>query len=286
MRANILLLVGAAFGILLAASGLFDAKAPFSLQHKSVARVNDVDIPLEQYQSIIKGLSDAKGRPLTDKESRFVLEEMIDEELMVQRGYELGFLELNSIIRNNMKMALMESIIAENPNSSPSDKTLKDFFEQNKGYFSSEKRLRVSHMQFSQKAKAEDALNALNSGKSFSDVKKQFANEEIIEIPDALLSIKDLRKYLGPSVSEKLFNQKTESNLILFKTNNSWHLFEIYETQENKSPEFKQVKNLVLKEYQRKKNEESISQYLTWLRKRAEIEQVSQKNLKEIINNE
>ena len=78
MRAKLLLLFSCIVGITLASIDLFEAKAPLSLQSQSVARVNGVDISFDQYQSIIKGLSDARGKPVSKEQATYILDELIE----------------------------------------------------------------------------------------------------------------------------------------------------------------------------------------------------------------
>lgn len=269
-------------GITLASIDLFEAKPPLSLQSNSVARVNGVDISSDQYRSVIKGLSDARGKPVSQEQAIYILDELIDEELMIQRGYEIGLLQLNSLLRNNMKNALLESIIAENAEFEPDDETLRKFYEENKDYFTGNKRVRITYMSFMDEDKAKQAFNAIEAKESFESVKNAFADKGILEIPDSLLSLKDLRKYLGPSLSEKIFSQATTITPILFYHQDRWHIANILEIQNQLTPEFTDIKNLVIKEYQRKENEKAIKNYISWLRKNAKIQSINPDTLNKI----
>lgn len=282
MRAKLLLFISCIVGITLASIDLFEAKPPLSLQSNSVARVNGVDISSDQYRSVIKGLSDARGKPVSQEQAIYILDELIDEELMIQRGYEIGLLQLNSLLRNNMKNALLESIIAENAELEPDDETLRKFYEENKDYFTGNKRVRITYMSFMDEDKAKQAFNAIEAKESFESVKNAFADKGILEIPDSLLSLKDLRKYLGPSLSEKIFSQATTITPILFYHQDRWHIANILEIQNQLTPEFTDIKNLVIKEYQRKENEKAIKNYISWLRKNAKIQSINPDTLNKI----
>ncbi len=282
MRAKIFLFIACIAGVILASIDLFEVKTPLMLQGSSVARVNDVDIPKDQYLNILKNMSEARGRPLSEKEAAFILEELIDEELMIQRGYELGLLQLNSVIRNNMKTALMESVIAENAQAEPDAKTLAEFYKNNSDYFTGSPRLRIAYTYFSEEKNAKEAVDFLKSGKTFETIKEKTAGKNIIDVPNALLNVKEMRKYLGPGLSEQIFIQSTNQEHFLIHYQERWHLIQVIEKQNGSTPEFSEIKSLVLNEYRRQQNEKAIENYLQSLRKRARIEQIDIKAINEL----
>jgi hypothetical protein len=287
MRANILLLFGALIGIILAASGLLEDKSASAVQSESVAEVNGVYLPTDQFTTIAKGISEKKSSSLENKEYQYILQKLIDEELLVQRGQELGLLQLNSVVRNTLIQAVTTAIISENSGINISDNKLEEFYEENKNYFKPANKINVRHIKFNDKANAQNALKALRHGTSFENVKATYAENEIIKIPKGLLPLSSLRQYFGPTLTETLAGLPFQqySSLIEHKTSGTiaWYIFYIQEKALAEAPALNDIKTVVETEYLRQLNEKTISDYIAWLRKRANIEKLSTDELKTLI---
>jgi parvulin-like peptidyl-prolyl isomerase len=67
-----------------------------------------------------------------------VLEEMVREELLVQRALELDFGETDQNSRNALVSAISDQAIAEVTTSQPSDQQLRDYFQQHPGKWATE----------------------------------------------------------------------------------------------------------------------------------------------------
>lgn len=286
MRANILLLAGIVFGIILAASGLLDKQASLALESNSIAKVNDVSIAQSQYESLIKGIADKKTKPLEQEEYEYILEKLIDEELMVQRGQELGLLQLNSVLRNNMIQALTTSILSENASSNVDESILKEFYEDNKSFFRSSEKISFQYMKFISQDQAELAQQAIQNGEEFNKVKETMAEKEIISIPNTLLSMANIRQYFGPTLAEQLSLLPIQSLSPIIPSNNGqqtvWYLFYIHEKELSETPDFENIKEVVSSEYRRSLDEKAMHDYILWLRKRADIQIIDANQLSNV----
>ncbi len=96
-RASGLLALGAAVGIAAAAAGLLlgDAGDAGGLPDDVVALVNGTPVRLADYERAVVALASDRREPLEDEDRRYVLDRLVDEELLVQRGLELGFARLD-----------------------------------------------------------------------------------------------------------------------------------------------------------------------------------------------
>lgn len=286
LRSNILLALGVVVGIALAASGLLDSKNNLSLGEKA-ADVNGIAIMQSQLESITSAIANNKKQALTKEEYQFILQKLIDEELLVQRGQELGLLQLNSVLRNNMVQAVNASVVSENASLTPSDDELKKFYNENKNYFRPTSKIHFLHMNFSNKDQADIALQALADGKSFLDVKQQFSEKEIANIPSGLLSLATIRQYFGPSLTELITQLPIHEVSALIPSNNgqhtSWYLFYVFEKELAEIPNFEAIQDVVLNEFKRQQNEQTIHDYVLWLRKRASIETLSETELEKLM---
>ena len=56
------------------------------------AKIEDQLIPFERYEMQLEGLANDKRSPLTKQDKEYVLERMIEEELLIKRAIDLGML--------------------------------------------------------------------------------------------------------------------------------------------------------------------------------------------------
>ena len=88
-----LLIAGAVTGLLIAAAGLVENRniqKSDPLPAGNIARVGDTLIPIGRYRALLDDLSADKRNALTEEDREFALDRLIDEELLIQRGLELG----------------------------------------------------------------------------------------------------------------------------------------------------------------------------------------------------
>ena len=91
----VLLTLGALTGLLLAAFGLVETgpSTKKSLPENVIARVGEHFILKERYLQILNDLATDKRTPLSADDRQFAFDRLIDEELLIMRGIELGFPE-------------------------------------------------------------------------------------------------------------------------------------------------------------------------------------------------
>jgi parvulin-like peptidyl-prolyl isomerase len=121
----------------------------------------------------------------TRAEKLKVLDEMIHEELLVQRGLELDFAETDQMTRNALAMAMDQQALAEATTSQPSEQQLREFFDKNPARYASDGILTVRHLvlpvagggeQAMQKAR--EAVSALRSNTPVEAVIAKFGLTE------------------------------------------------------------------------------------------------------------
>ena len=132
-RARIILGVGAAIGIMLAAAGAFAPSGPGAgaLPTDAIARVNKKTIRTEEFARAL--LTRDKGNEITDEDRARVLNRLIDEELLVQRGTELGIIDSDRAVRKAISTAMIQTIVAESSSKQPSEDDLRAFYEDRYG---------------------------------------------------------------------------------------------------------------------------------------------------------
>ena len=134
-RARIMLGVGAAIGIMLAAAGAFAPSGPGAgaLPTDAIARVNKKTITTEEFARAMALLTRDKGNEITDEDRARVLNGLIDEELLVQRGIEMGIIDSDRAVRKAISTAMIQTIVAESSSKQPSEDDLRAFYEDRYG---------------------------------------------------------------------------------------------------------------------------------------------------------
>jgi hypothetical protein len=136
-RALVLLSVGATVGILLGIISVFHrSKAAVSaLPDDAIALVNGTPIREEAYVSAVALLAGDKRTEVTEEDRAFVLDRLIEEELLIQRGIEIGLVDSDRAIRKAITQAMLAVVVAESVSEQPSKDDLRTFYEKNPSLF-------------------------------------------------------------------------------------------------------------------------------------------------------
>jgi len=126
------LVAGACVGLLAAAYGLLErADDGAGLPEHAVARVGEALITADEFERSVARLESSYGQTLDDAQRARVLEQIIDEELLVQRGIELGMPASESTVRTAIVQSLIASVTADADAADPDDETLRAFYNEN-----------------------------------------------------------------------------------------------------------------------------------------------------------
>ena len=88
------------------------------------AKIEDQLIPYERYQMQLEGLARDKRSPLTNQDKEYVLERMIEEELLIKRAIDLGMLESNPMARGTIVQQMIKNIVTEGSRIEPQENEL------------------------------------------------------------------------------------------------------------------------------------------------------------------
>ena len=119
--------------------------------------------------------------------------------------------------------------------------------------------------------RAEQAHQALLAGQSFSSVTLKMADDEVLSLPDSPIPSNRLANYLGPSLtlaSEALAPGQFSKPLA---SGTSWVILALVEKLPGKTPPLAAIRDQVLREYQRRGNDQALRDYLDELRANADV---------------
>jgi parvulin-like peptidyl-prolyl isomerase len=149
-RSFVLMAAGVMIGLVLAGYSLFTARSASNLivPAEDVAVVNQQPISRTDYLALLQTLYGVDFSHATHEQRRKVLEDMIREELFVQRGKELDVASTDPDVRGALVNAV-ELEIAENAiTSQPSEAALRQFFATHPDRYVSEGIMQVRDLVF------------------------------------------------------------------------------------------------------------------------------------------
>jgi parvulin-like peptidyl-prolyl isomerase len=156
-RSFVLMAAGVLIGLILAGYSLFTARSASTLivPAEDVALVNQQPVSRADYLALLQTLYGVDLSHATQEQRHKVLDDMIREELFVQRGKELDVASTDPDVRSALVNAV-ELEIAENAiTSQPSEAALRQFFETHQDRYVSEGVMRVRDLVFPASALAE-----------------------------------------------------------------------------------------------------------------------------------
>jgi len=160
-RAFILLALGAIIGLAIAGFGLFSAKGTTmrGLPAEDVALVNQQPILTSDFVSQVETVYGVPFAQTTPAQKKKVLNDMIREELYVQRGLELGFPSSDPDTRNALVAAVEQQVVADVTTQNPTEAELAAYYQRHRDAYASEGVMTVTDLRYPASSLA--ALQAL-----------------------------------------------------------------------------------------------------------------------------
>ena len=275
---NILLIFGLIIGVFLAANSIVQESN--LIEDDWVANVGGVQISKEKYYSQLEGLARDKKNPITEKDKNYVLERMIEEELLIIRAKELGLFENNQIVRGSIIQQMIKLIISENYLESVEEETLRKFYEQNIGFFSSASRLRLQQIYFSNlsgdsKERSDEAFEYLKEGASYDEVSKM-ADQSALTIPNSMMNLSKVREYIGPTLMNLARRLEPGEFSVPMEVAGGHKIIYLFDKELSEPEEFDSIQPKILKEYQRRRDDNSLREYLEDLKGWYEIKRIKE----------
>jgi len=275
------LAAGAAAGVALAGWGLLGSDArSAALPDGAVASVNGTLLYAEDYQRLVEGVESDTREPAGPELRRRVLDRMIEEELLVQRGVELGLVESDRRVRADITQAMIQSIVVESEDEQPEPEELRRFYEEEAGFFTQPGRVRAAQVFFRVRtpgdeaallARATEAQRRLLAGEPVERVRSELGDEEVSPIPDTLLPPAKLREYVGPTALRAVMELAPGATSAPVRSGMGMHVFQVIEREEARVPPFEEIAAHVEAEWVRRAGDRALRAYLDDLRAEAQV---------------
>jgi len=182
-RSMILLASGALIGLAIAGYGLFTSKGSRSrgVPPEAVALVNQRLILRSDFMTQTQSEFSVPFAQATAEQRRKVLGDMINEELLMQRGLEMDLPSYDPEVRNALVAGVELEVTADVLAQKPTPEHLRAYYEQHKDKYSSEGTMRLRDLLVKTDGSVEarrelalQAVTALRKGESVDAVMKRF----------------------------------------------------------------------------------------------------------------
>jgi parvulin-like peptidyl-prolyl isomerase len=173
-RTLIFCAVGAVLGLVVAGAGLFTAQGTriAGVPPEDVATVNQAPVLMSDYITALQASEGVGLDQATPQQKRKVLDQMIREELYVQRGVELGLQNDVIEVRQALVGAVEGQQAVDAAATQPDEAFLRDLYRRNIGRYTGEGLLAVEDMVAPSLAQAQAAVAALRAGQPLARVRQ------------------------------------------------------------------------------------------------------------------
>ena len=231
-----------------------------------VAKIDERAISKERYETYLESIAQSRKTGLIDSDPENILERMIDEELLIQRGIDLGLIENDSEIRSIIIQKMISSIISDTNDLTVSQTDLEKFYSLNKDLFTPSPKLHLIKLSFnaSNKDHAIKARDFLIEGDLVKA--RSLAENEVISLPNTLLPAMKIREYIGPLLTQTALALEEGAVSELIELDKQFHILISIRKIISSAPPLSEISSEVESEYIRFKCEEMLDEYLEDLR--------------------
>ena len=264
----IFLVIGGLIGLILAGYGIFEKTSDFNFQNQdAIALVNDVPIKNESYLRALDRYSSDSKNKMDDEDRAWVLQRLIEEELLVQRGFSLGMITSDNDVRGAIVRTLISSINTEAEAIVPEDEELINFYNNHKERFAYPATYSIKAWVSKTMIDTQIAIKQLNNNGSI-EINKNIKRLE--NIPNGLLTLKKITEYLGPSIASEL-QPLSEGIAFSHYVNNRWYIIQINQKNEESFAPIENIQIQLKNEYIRDQADKRLRAYIDNLKENASI---------------
>ena len=155
MNNKTLLILGIVFGLCFILLGIVLPKN--KIEDKNVVvSVNGHPIFQSDWDLALQALAMNKRNEITKEDQLLVLERLIDEQLLLQRGLEIDLPQTEGMVRKAIVNAMIDKVVVEGQVSTINEEELNSFYEDNKDFFSGHSEVHIKRIFIEYRSQEED----------------------------------------------------------------------------------------------------------------------------------
>lgn len=263
--------IGAIVGLSIAGYGLFTAKgtATRSVPEEAIALVNG--------QPVLRGdfgtqLETQTGETLagSSRDTQLkILNDMVREELLVQRSLELNFGETDQDVRNALVSAVTRQITMQVATANPTPQQLQAYYDANPGRFTTEGKIEVRDFIAKDARVASAAADALRAGSPAQSVMRDFDLQEPERHEEDYYFAVKYR--LGDALFAKVRELRAGQVSDPVQTGNGVHIVQILKNEAPQPLRFEDARDQVLTQYKESEQTRLIDATIKFLRSKSSV---------------
>jgi parvulin-like peptidyl-prolyl isomerase len=186
-RSMLFFALGALIGLVIAGYGLFTAKGTQShvVPPEDLALVNSRPILRSDFMTQVQTQFSVPFAQSSPQQRRRVLEDMLAEELQVQRGLEIDLPSFDPDVRTAMVAGVELEISADVLAQQPTEQQLRDYYASHISKYMSQGQLRLRDLVAGSKSDAQQAVAALQASVPIDKVMQRYHLEDSRALLDA-----------------------------------------------------------------------------------------------------
>jgi parvulin-like peptidyl-prolyl isomerase len=198
-----------------------------------------------------------------------VLERLIEEELLVQHGVEIGLAETDFAARRALVQSVLALAVAERSGAEPSEVQLRQFYRENAGFFAPAQRFSARVVFFRDGASA----RTLEAARATLAQGGEVAGDPIaIPMPRGALSQAEWRRLIGADAAQAAARLAPGEVTAPIPATGGVFLVRAEGFVAGPAPAYDVVAEQVRAEWGRRADEQAVRAYLEGLKRRARIE--------------
>ena len=168
---------------------------------------------------------------------------------------------------------MIQTIVSDVSNAEPEDDALQAFYQKNNNYFARPARIQVQRMVFRGPDAQQRALTAHQSlaSQAWHLVATSMADTDILSLPASMLPVSKLTGYLGPTLTEVALNLPVGGYSPPQAEQSGYSIVMLVDLQRSETQPLAEVREQVLREFQRRAGDDALREYLDELREAADI---------------
>lgn len=237
----------------------------------AAAIVNGAPIPREALARAVLALANDSRNSMSTERETAVLERLIEEELLVQRGVELGLAETDFAARRALVQSVLQLALAERSGAAPSQQELRRFHRENAGFFAPDARFSASVV-FLREGASATRIEATRVALGRGDDAAILGDPVTIPTPRGALAQAEWVRIIGADAAAAAARLSPGQVTTPIPVGGGVFLVRVEGFAAAPAPPFERVAQQVRAEYDRRADEAAARAYIDRLKRTARIE--------------